>query len=158
DRDGAVKAQRFDPSGLRLQGPAIEVPGLRAISPDANGSPIVSASATGTLVQRAALDLPERLSLVDRQGRAITDLTGPSGTYLRGSLAPDGKSAAFEYTPSGSAAVNIWWVDLVRGTFQPMTFEGAGGFAGTPAFSPDGRQIAVSRVIPGRDQDLWMLR
>ena len=154
-REGAVKAQRFDPRSLRLVGPAVEVPGMRPISPDANGSPVLTASATGTLLQRAGIDLPQRLAIVDRQGRAVGEITGPEGTFARGSMSRDGRRAVFEHARSGTLEYQVWVADLARGGLQPFTFDGA---SFTPAFSPDGSTIAFTREEAGSSQDLWTLR
>ena len=154
-RDGALKAQRLDLRSLRMAGAAVEVPGIRAISPDANGSQIVSASTSGMLLQRAALDLPQRLAIVGRQGRSEGELAGPEGTYLRGGLSLDGRRAVFEYTAPAAANVHVWVADLTRGSMQPYTFD-EDNF--TPIFSPDGREIALAREVKGGNQDLWLLR
>jgi serine/threonine protein kinase len=152
-RDGVVRAQRLDSRARRLKGPAIDLPGVRVISPDASGSPIVVASASGTLVQRYTGDLPQRLALVDRQGRTIRDVPAPPGVYRRGSISPDGRFAVFEYTAPGSSTFfDLWRTDLVRGTTQPLTFDGDNL---GPAVSPDGSEVAFSH---GESQDLWIMR
>ncbi len=153
-RDGAVRAQQFDPRTLRTHGPAIEVPGVRAISPDANGAPIVSASGNGMLLQRAASDLPQRLAIVDRQGRTVGEIEAPEGTYSRGSVSPDGRQVAFEHY-SKQSDIQIWVADLVRGGMQPLTLDKA---SFTPVFSPDSRDIAFTREESSRSQDLYRLR
>jgi len=153
-RDGAVKAQRFDPKRRRLRGQPIELPGVRLVSPDNIGSPVVTTNG-GVLVQRFTGDMPQRLALVDRQGRATRDLPAPVGVYRRGSVSPDGRFAVFEYTPPGSSDFfDLWRVDLVRGTTQPLTLDGSNI---GPIFSPDGAEIAFVRDVGNRRQDLWTM-
>ena len=154
-RDGAVKAQRFDLRSFKPKGPAVEVPGLRAISPDAFGSPIVSASVGGMLLQRAAADLPQRIAILDRAGHTIGEVSGPSGTYSRGGLSPDGRRFVFEFTPTGASDTQVWVADLVRGGMQPFSFDNQNY---TPLFSPDGTEIALTREVNDSKQDLWIMR
>jgi Tol biopolymer transport system component/tRNA A-37 threonylcarbamoyl transferase component Bud32 len=153
-RDGAVKAQRFDTRTFEVRGDPIEVPGLKALSPDANGSPTLSASATGTLLQRAAIDLPSRLTVVDRHGRTVSDIAGPVGTFQRGGMSPDGRHAALQYSREGGARAQVWVADLLRGGMQPYTFD-SDNF--TPVFSPDGRRIALAREVGKGGRDIWLM-
>ncbi|MBI5170620.1 MAG: protein kinase [Candidatus Eisenbacteria bacterium] len=153
-RDGAVKAQRFDPRTRKLTGPALTVPGLRAVSPSANGSPIVSASNDGLLMQRAAGDLPQRLAVVDASGREVGQIAAPEGTLTRGGITADGRRVAFEYATPQAGHVQIWAGEIDRGSLQPFTFEQDNY---TPAFSPDGRQIALAREVRGGSQDVWLM-
>jgi Tol biopolymer transport system component/tRNA A-37 threonylcarbamoyl transferase component Bud32 len=153
-RDGAVRAQRFDPGRLVLSGPAIEVPGVRAFQALAAGAPVVSVSANGVLVQRAAADMPQRLAVIDRAGHVTSELQAPEGTYRMGSLSPDGRRAVFEHG-SFEATNETWLADLDRGTMQPLT-EGGGA---APTFSPDGQTLALQRGdTPGSRANLYTLR
>jgi hypothetical protein len=153
-REGTIKAQHFDTRTLKTVGPALEVPGLRALAPNANGSQVVSASSNGVLLQRGATELPQRLSLVDRQGRVLADFATPIGTYTRGSLSPDGRKAVFEFVAHSGDDSQVWTADLVRGDVQPLSVKDQNV---TPAFSPDGRMIAMSRESDVSNQDLWVM-
>jgi serine/threonine-protein kinase len=49
----------------------------------------------------------------------------------------------------------IWIVDLVRGTSQRMTFEGANY---SPTWAPDGRDIAFIRQVGQGSRSIWTMR
>ncbi|MFN8588965.1 MAG: protein kinase [Candidatus Eisenbacteria bacterium] len=153
-REGAVKAQRLDLRTLRLVGPALVVPGLRAVSPSANGSPIVSASDNGLLLQRAASDLPQRLAVVDGAGHAVGEIPAPEGTFMRGVLSHDGRHVAFEYTNPQTGHAQLWGGEIDRGALQPLTLEHD---TYNPVYSPDDRWIGMTRSVDNGNQDVWVM-
>jgi Tol biopolymer transport system component len=152
-QDDAVRAQRFDVRSLSVSGPLVTVPGLRALSPDAYGGQVVSASDNGVLVQHDAASL-EKLCWVDREGHISRPLAAQAGIYSRFNLSPDGTRLVTEFVPDQSVDATIWMVDLGRQTMQRYTFEGA-NYA--PIWSPDGRRITFDREIQGSHQDLWTM-
>ncbi len=151
---GAVRAQRFDTRSLRVSGPERPVPGLSMIDPFSGGSPIVSASANGIVVQFSSEDVSLGLAWMDRAGRAQGQLAVPQGIYRRGEISPDGHRAALEFSPRSEDPMSVWVLDVARETLQRMTFEGD---SYAPIWSPDGRQIAFVRPTNGRHA-LWTMR
>jgi Tol biopolymer transport system component len=154
-RDGAVRARRFDATSMQPSGPALVLPGLDLISMNADGAPMVSASASGVIVQPAISDGPQHLAWVNRQGVVGDDLHMPEGQYYKGAMAPDGRRVAVEFTPRSSEPSMIWVLDLVRGTSQRMTFD-AGNYG--PVWSPNGDEIAFTRQIGSSNRDIWTMR
>ncbi len=154
-RDGAVRARRFDSTSLQPSGPALTLPGLDFISLNADGAPMVSASANGVIVQPAISEQPQFLAWVDRRGVVGENLPMPDGYFYKGAIAPDGRRVALEFGARSSEPPMIWILDLVRGTSQRMTFE-SGNHA--PVWSPAGDEIAFTRQIGSRNRDLWTMR
>ncbi len=151
EKGGAVRAQRFDARSLRAVGPTRTVPTLRAISPNSDGAPILTASADGTVLQRAASDLPQHLEWLDRQGRVMGDIGVPEGLYGNPEISPDGRYAATDFAENGSASAILWVIDLQRQTMQRMMFEGSIGHA---VWTPDGRRILTGSTLGASDQDI----
>jgi eukaryotic-like serine/threonine-protein kinase len=116
---------------------------------------VISASANGVIAQPQIVDSPQHLAWIDRHGAMGADLPFAEGQYWRGDIAPDGRRAAIEFSQRPSEPPMIWVVDLVRGTSQRMTFEGA-NYA--PAWSPDGREIAFVRQVSSGSRNIWTMR
>ena len=81
---------------------------------------------------------------------AAEDLTGPSGAALpepEFDIAPDGHSLATTWRryKTGSTGDDIVVID--RATRERRDLTGGVGWSGQPAFSPDGRQLAVARGV-----------
>jgi eukaryotic-like serine/threonine-protein kinase len=134
-RSSVIRAQRMDLRSGRLIGPLFDVAGVRAILTPTAGSPELSASGNGVLVQRAAFSEPQRLVMVDRRGDAIGAIAGPEGNFRNGTAAADGVHMLFERDVIPNA--QIWMADLRRGDMQPLTTEGAS----QPLFSPDSKMV-----------------
>jgi Tol biopolymer transport system component/aminoglycoside phosphotransferase (APT) family kinase protein len=149
----AVRAQRFDVRTLSPSGPRVTVPGLRALSPNAFGGPIVSASGTGILAQNDVAGL-RKLYWVDREGHVSQPIATQPGTYQRFHVSPDGARVVAEWAPDQAADAMIWIIDLARQTMQRHTFEGQ-NFA--PVWSADGRRVTFGRELHGSHQDLWTM-
>jgi hypothetical protein len=80
-RQGVILAQRCDPRTLRVRGEPTPVPGLRDVAGSYSGSPIVSVSGDGTLVQQPRNPDDMRVEVWDRQGRRLQTLALPQATY-----------------------------------------------------------------------------
>jgi len=148
-----VRAQRFDARSLAVSGPAIMIPGLRALSPNSFGAPAASASANGVLVQNDAASL-QKLYWLDRQGHSSPPLAMQAGLYNRFHLSPDGTRLVVEFSADPSEESMVWVADLERETMQRYTFDG-GNYA--PIWTRDGRRITLDREVGGSHQDLWTM-
>ena len=76
------------------------------------------------------------------------DLTGPSGTALPEpdfDIAPDGRSVATTWRRFRAGATGDDIVVIDRSTRERRNLTGDVGWSAAPAFSPDGRQLAVAR-------------
>ena len=149
DDEDRLVAQRFDVSGLRLEGDPVrlaeEVP-WAANSEDR----AASASHTGVLVVPAPPEQERRLALLDRQGRVLQSVPFPAGGFFGPPrLSPDGRRAAF------SNQGDIWVEELSDGGLTRLTF--APGVDRSPLWSPDGRWLAFQSERGGVS-DLYLRR
>ncbi len=87
---------------------------------------------------------------------------GPEETLSKGqvidrypSFSRDGQRIAFASDRMGPVA--IWILDLATGQQQPLNLPGEDLGANLPDWSPDGRQIAVTRAFAGGAQSLWIV-
>jgi serine/threonine-protein kinase len=87
---------------------------------------------------------PRRLLWVDRAGSAQPVLD-ERREFRNVRLSPDGKRVAL-VIGTGSIT-DIWVLDIAGGTLTPVT---TGGFARTPAWTPDGRSLVYVSTQSGR--------
>ena len=81
---------------------------------------------------------------------AVEDLTGPSGAALpepEFDIAPEGRSVATTWRRYRVGATGDDVVVIDRATRERRDLTGGVGWSGSPAFSPDGRQLAVARGV-----------
>jgi eukaryotic-like serine/threonine-protein kinase len=152
-RQGALLAQRFDPSLSTLTGAPFQVAEQVAYS-TARLSPAVSTSAAGSIAYRtsSALGPRKQLTWFDRSGRQLADVGGPfNSTQLAPSLSPDGRQVALFRGVSGN--LDIWLIDMSRGVPTRFTFDSADD--AIPIWSRDGRRIVFSSNRKGV-QDLYV--
>jgi eukaryotic-like serine/threonine-protein kinase len=137
-REGALRAQAFDPERLAASGAVFSVaPGVAF---DSNEYAQASVSASGTLVYSTA-DTTNRtnLLLVDRTGR-VTKTIAESVLVEGGiALSHDGTRLAAAITAEGARDTDIWIYDLVRGTSGKLTFDEGGDRY--PVWSADDKQL-----------------
>jgi Tol biopolymer transport system component len=91
-----------------------------------------------------------RLSVVDREGRVLGNLSCPEGLFTFGNISQDGSRLAVAYTSTDGTKNQIWAGALPSGSLQPLTYD---GYAGGPVISPDGKQ--VNYVAGDSDAELW---
>ena len=136
-RQGTLMAQAFDPDKMTLSGePAAIVDGVDSYS--ARNYGLFSVSNTGTLVYRAGSGRQTMLTWFDQQGNPAGAL-GEPGDYSDPAISPDGSRVA---VAKGPANRDIWILDVARGASTRFTFDPARDE--TPAWSPDGKNIAFS--------------
>ncbi|MEO8100775.1 MAG: protein kinase [Acidobacteriota bacterium] len=142
EREGALMAQAFDSSALKLSGEAFLV--LPDIASNTD-HPYVTASTAGALAySRYAIGNGTfQYRWRDRAGKQISDVGAP-GNYVSFSLSPDEQRVALFQAPAG-ANNDIYVLDLARNalvtrfTFDPATDH-------WPVWSrPDGRTVTFTR-------------
>jgi hypothetical protein len=145
NREGTIVAQPFDARARRVTGPAQPVRDLADVSASYSGSPVVTVSDAGALLQREPVRIDARIDVLDRAGRRLSTLDLPPGAYSGLRLSPDGSRLVMTRTRRGEPSVPLWLVDVVRGTSTRFTFDGR--FEASPIWTPDGK-----RVIYGSDR------
>ena len=99
---------------------------------------------------------------LDLAGRALTGepviLAEGVGVdrYFRGGVAASGAGQVAYRTASESSLRQLRWVDRT-GRTESVVGEPDASDMSTPALSPDGRRVAMRRVVQGNNPDIWIL-
>jgi Tol biopolymer transport system component len=121
--------------------------GLRRLSRQRDGVFAPTWSPTGERI--AFLGSDDALYLIDAHGRHRRRLAGRFGTHL--SWSPDGSTLAFEIRGvSPNLNADIGTVDLETGKRRTLTHDPGDEFS--PAWSPDGREIAYVA-----NTEIWLM-
>jgi eukaryotic-like serine/threonine-protein kinase len=138
-RDNALFAWRFDPRSLKLVGePAPALEQVRYATEDN----LLSVSAAGSRLAYLSWMMRRRLIWVDRKGRELGAL-GEVGGYEDLRISPDGRKVAVsQRDPSHGQNLDVWVLDISRGTGSRITSERTDEF--DPAWSPDGESLVYS--------------
>jgi serine/threonine protein kinase/Tol biopolymer transport system component len=147
-RQGALLAQRFDASSLRLIGDAVPLAENAAVNSGTwRGNFTVSEN--GILVYEVGSPTAgsSRLLWYDRDGKQIAE-TGTLGDYGTPSLSPDGRKLAVVVSAPSKSSPNIWVFDLARGIRDRLTFSSA--IDAAPSWSPDGKTIVFQSNRSGQ--------
>jgi len=145
-REGNLLAQRFDAARLKLSGEPVSVAEamnyLGSAVPD--GYEAYSAARGGILTFRASDAATLQLGWFDRSGKPL-EKVGPEAGWDEPALSRDGKRvlAAKSDPRSPQDGVNLWAVDLARGTLARLTF--GNGVSVSGVWSPDGSEVAFAR-------------
>jgi eukaryotic-like serine/threonine-protein kinase len=134
-RDGRLLAQPFDARQLKLSGDPVTVAEQVGTFLDAG---LFSASANGILAYIAGRSYEGQLAWFDQKGRRLGTI-GEPGLYLSVALSPDGTRAVVSRL---AAQMNLWLIDLSRGTSSRFTFGPSSAMCGT--WSPDGSRIVFA--------------
>ena len=144
-RESTLMAQRFDADKLAVIGdpfPIAEDVGFDATSYQG----FFSASENGVLVYHSGAAGKTQFTWVDRAGKELGTV-GESADQGDLQLSPDGARLAFRQVEFRTGAINIWLMDLARGTPSRFTFEQSTDFA--PIWAPDGNRIVFASLRDG---------
>ena len=143
-RDESIRAVRFDPDKLEVEGSAVPVVEDVAMDPS-DGQALFAVSASGHLVYlKASVQLPNRdMVWVDRQGLE-TPALDQARPYAHVMLSPDGVRVALSVWDGINQ--DVWLYDLERELLSRLTSEAARGFS--PRWTPDGSRIIYMSERP----------
>ncbi len=148
-RDRTLFAVPFDVQRMEVTGS--EVPVVEEVSIlGPAGTADYSVSDTGLLAYFAgAGSQGTTLAWADRSG-VSKPLPGQSQQlWGTGRLSPDGKFVANGIT-DGKGVVDIWTLDVARGTLTRLTFGAGGDVSDDPVWSQDSRRVFYSGAIGGK--------
>ncbi|MFI5182982.1 MAG: protein kinase [Vicinamibacteria bacterium] len=138
-RDGALRAQSFDPRSATLAGEPVTLAEDVASGWEwVGGIPV--AAAGGVLAVRAGHIGESRLTWLDRNGRQLGTL-GAEGVYQEPALSRDGRFVAMS-VGSGTAEEFLGILDVASGALQRLTF--GKELLNAPCWSSDGRSVAYA--------------
>ena len=151
-REGALFAQRFDPSTQALSGPVIRVAnnvggGLFAAS--------FSTSVAGAVAYREGRGQSDRqLVWFDRSGKALGTAGEQGGLVSNPSLSHDGRYVVVQRTLQ--ANIDLWVLNLQRNVFNRVTDDPR--VDTMPVWSPDGERVVFSGAGDGANSLLMIMR
>ena len=144
-REATLMAQRFDADKLAVSGdpfPIAEDVGFDATSYQG----FFSVSDNGVLVYHSGAAGKTQFTWVDRTGKELGKVGEPADQGDL-QLSPDGSRLAFRQVEFRTGSINIWLMDLARGTPSRFTFDQTIDFA--PIWSPDGNRIVFASLRDG---------
>ena len=143
-RGGVLMAQPFDAVHLTTTGDAVPIADRVQVTPGFRQ--VVSVADDGTLLYGSSTPQETRLDWVDRRGTQVA-LVAPPARFGNLALSPDGTRVAFDRPPEGSAASDVWLLDLAQNISSRFTF---GPYVDNVAvWSPDSRTVAFASSSGG---------
>jgi eukaryotic-like serine/threonine-protein kinase len=147
-RAGALLAQPFEASSLKLTGEPFVVANTLRVSDSGRGH--YSVSDNGILVYDPTNTFgTQQLIWLDRAGKRLESVGAP-GTIQNPRLSPDGKQVAVDRRDLQTGNEDIYVIDIARGTSSRLTSDPASD--SHPIWSPDGNRIAWSSDREGSFQ------
>jgi Tol biopolymer transport system component len=148
-----VFARPFDAGTLKVSGTPRPIADLDLSTGGYAAAAPLTVAGDGTIVQRVATLVTERLEVLDRQGKSLGKLPIPDGDFQGRALSPDGRHLVMQYQKLGDTAAPIYMLDLGRGIFSRFTFDSENDQA--PAWTPDGRHVIYGSDRPGGRNFYW---
>jgi len=145
-RERTLMAQSFDPGALQAKGEPFPVAERVGFTNLAYGDYAVSPSGVLAYVAGAAASSTQ-LTWFDRDGKQLGAVGAP-GAIGNLALSPDEKKVAVDRAEASGQNVDVWVLELARGTASRMTF-GPEPEA-VPVWSPDGSQLVYAGQREGR--------
>jgi len=145
-REGNLLAQRFDASRLELSGePVVMAESMNYLGSSVpDGYAAFSAAKGGILTFRGSDAAALQLRWFDRSGKALGTV-GPEAGWDEPAMSRDGKRLIVSKFDQKSPqdGVNLWAIDLSRGTLSRLTFGSGTSVSGV--WSPDGSDLVFAR-------------
>jgi serine/threonine-protein kinase len=148
--NGTLWAVPFDLDKLQVHGAPVQI--AEHVMMKASGAFNFSIAENGSLVYvpgETVLNAQMTLVWVDRQGHE-EPIPVPVRTYQTASISPDGTRVALDIRGQENG---IWTWDFGRKTLNRLTFDP--GLNRGVAWSPDGRRLAFTRQLEGREHVYW---
>ena len=133
----SLLGQSFDTARLRTSGQQFLI--AAHAGRNTNFRSAISASTTGTIAYAGTLSPKGSLTWFDRSGHRLNSI-GAEGYYTDFRLSPNEKSLAASMLNTRTGIIEVWIIDLVRGSSSRVT-SGGGALNATPIWSPDGAQF-----------------
>jgi Tol biopolymer transport system component len=89
-----------------------------------------------------------QLTLFDRRGQAV-EVVGPRDLFNQPVLSPDSKRIAVSKPDLDRETTDMWVIDVATARGTQITFSKARESANSPAWSPDGSQVAYAALRDG---------
>jgi hypothetical protein len=128
---------------------AEDEPALRRMSADRTAAALKRGVDDGTVKRFLAAEIvsravvagprPSQITLVDRQGKAVTTV-GEPGAYAQPALSPNGTRVAVTKNDQATRNSDIWIFDISTGKGTAFTSDANPN--SSPVWSPDGRHLA----------------
>ena len=137
-REGALFAQRFNPSTQTLSGPVIRV--ANNIGGGLFAAPFSTSIAGAVAYREGAGESSRQLVWFDRSGKALGTAGEPGLLLSNPSLSRNGRYVVVQRTLQ--ANIDLWLLDLQRNVFNRLTDNPR--VDSMPVWSPDGERIVFS--------------